>query len=59
MDELQDEDREERDAGKSEVQTGQARVYNAAQHEESWKQALRSNPKSLLWCKYFLLTPLI
>jgi MFS family permease len=45
-----------KDAGLDSVQKDQAREYNAAQHNETWKQAIRSNPKSLLWCCYALFT---
>jgi hypothetical protein len=28
-----------------------ARTFQLAQQSESWKQAMKSNPKSILWCK--------
>ncbi|KAI1000344.1 hypothetical protein K3495_g7851 [Podosphaera aphanis] len=33
-----------------------AKIYNAAQQTETWKEAIRNNPKALLWCCYSLFT---
>lgn len=38
------------------VQSDQAQEYNASQHDESWKEAIKSNPNSLAWCCYALFT---
>lgn len=37
-------------------QVRRARVFEAAQHAQSWKEAIRRNPKALLWCAYSLFT---
>lgn len=34
----------------------QAKDFEAAQHVEGWKQAIKSSPKALLWCCYALFT---
>ena len=34
----------------SDLEGNQARIYNTAQHEESWKKAIKSSPKALGWC---------
>lgn len=33
-----------------EVRPSQAQNFAAAQHEETWRQAVRNDPKALLWC---------
>ncbi|KHJ30880.1 putative maltose permease [Erysiphe necator] len=33
-----------------------ARNFNTAQLNETWKEALRKNPKALMWCAYSLFT---
>ncbi|KUJ09666.1 general substrate transporter [Mollisia scopiformis] len=37
-------------------QVRRARAFEAAQHAQSWKEAIRRNPKALLWCAYSLFT---
>lgn len=39
-----------------EEQLRKARVFEAAQHSQSWKEAIRRNPKALGWCAYSLFT---
>jgi hypothetical protein len=36
---------------KVDFQSTQARLFSAAQREETWKQAVKTNPKALLWCE--------
>lgn len=31
-------------------QNDQARRFNEEQHKQSWREAMRSSPKALLWC---------
>lgn len=43
---------------KSEIEDGEsiyaalAKEFNESQHSEGWKDAVKNNPKALLWCKY-------
>lgn len=38
-----------------EIRINLARAFNTAQHQESWKEAIRNNPKALGWCMYSVL----
>lgn len=37
-------------------QARKARAFEAAQHAQSWKEAIGRNPKALGWCAYSLFT---
>jgi Fe-S-cluster formation regulator IscX/YfhJ len=43
---------DENDPKNIDFQSNQARIFGAAQHQETWKQAVKTNPKALLWCEF-------
>jgi hypothetical protein len=47
---------EESKREEEEEQSRKARIFEAAQHSQSWKEAIGRNPKALGWCAYSLFT---
>jgi hypothetical protein len=48
---LGQEDMEEKKASDgNDLENEQARRFNEEQHKQSWREAIRSSPKALLWC---------
>lgn len=54
--ELESTESEELKRGEDEEQSRKARAFEAAQHSQTWKEAIRRNPKALGWCAYSLFT---